>query len=187
MNMWASLSVGEFTKSLEMDNDIMSIIASSLSSHPLVDDTIAKSIASQTLIITEESVPQPIYAEFCPTGEGWFEDKLGKSATQIVKDLRKARRVFKGSREEIDLIIDNVRKIKSMEVDATLKKLDWSNGYESTVRDLGVSEKDLKSLRLFGNTRKSSLVRACNAWDAAIDALHKLDEFEDVLGEEERN
>tara|TARA_R100001460_G_scaffold108341_1_gene159151 strand:- start:1518 stop:2843 length:1326 start_codon:yes stop_codon:yes gene_type:complete len=187
MNMWASLSVGEFTKSLEMDNDIMTVIASSLSSHPLVDDSIAKSIAAQTLIVTEESVPQPVYADFCPTGEGWFEDKLGKSATQIVKELRKARRVFKDSREEIDSIIDNVRKIKSMEVDATLKSLNWSQGYEGTVRDLGVSEKDLRSLRLFGNTRKSSLVRACNTWDAANDALHKLDEFEDVWGEEEKN
>ena len=85
MNMWASLSVGEFTKSLEMDNDIMTVIASSLLSHPLVDDNIAKSIAAQTLI-EEESVPQPVYADFCPTGEGWFEDKLGKSATQIVKN-----------------------------------------------------------------------------------------------------
>jgi len=44
----------------------------------------------------------------------------------------------------------------------------------------------LKSLRLFGETRKSSLVRACNSWAAAEDALAKLDEFEDVWGEEEK-
>ena len=73
-----------------------------------------------------------------------------------------------------------------MEVDATIKQLGWGAEYEEDIRKLGVSERDLKSLRLFGQTRKSSLVRACNSWAAAEDALAKLDEFEDVWGEEEK-
>ena len=184
--MWSSLGIGNFTKSLDMGHETLNIIASSLTSHPHVNDEIAKSIASQTVIISPESVPETVYAPFCITGEGWFEDRLGKSASEIVKELRKARRVFKEHRSEIDDIIDNVRKIKSMEVDATIKQLGWGAEYEEDIRKLGVSERDLKSLRLFGQTRKSSLVRACNSWAAAEDALAKLDEFEDVWGEEEK-
>jgi len=52
---------------------------------------------------------------------------------------------------------------------------------------MGLSDKDLRSLRLFGNTRKSSIVRACHVWESAEDALAKLDEYEDVWGEEEKN
>jgi len=184
--MWSSLGIGNFTKSLDMGHETLNIIASSLTSHPHVSDEIAKSIASQTVIISPESVPETVYAPFCITGEGWFEDRLGKSASEIVKELRKARRMFKEHRSEIDDIIDNVRKIKSMEVDATIKQLGWGSEYEEDIRKLGVSERDLKSLRLFGQTRKSSLVRACNSWAAAEDALAKLDEFEDVWGEEEK-
>jgi hypothetical protein len=169
-----------------MGHETLNIIASSLTTHPHVDDNVAKSIASQTVVFTTENVPETVYAPFCITGEGWFEDRLGKSASEIVKELRKARRVFKEHRDEIDDIIDNVRKIKSMEVDATIKQLGWGAEYEEDIRKLGVSERDLKSLRLFGQTRKSSLLRACNSWAAAEDALAKLDEFEDVWGEEEK-
>ena len=185
--MWPSLNIGEFNKSLDMGHETLNIIASSLTSHPNVNEDIAKSIAAQTIIISPESVPETVYAPFCITGAGWFEDRLGKSASDVVKQLRKARRLMKDSKAEIDDIIDNVRKIKSMEVDATIKQLGWGTDYDEVIRQLGVSDRDLKSLRLFGNTRKSSLIRACNTWAAATDALHKLDEFEDVWGEEEKN
>jgi len=185
--MWPSLSVGESGKLIDMGNDILSTIASSLSSHPIVNENIAKSIASQTVIVSDEIIPVPIYAEFSPTGEGWFEDKLGKGANDIIRDLRKARRYFKEDKSEIDNIISNIRTLKSMEVDATLARLHWGEPYYDTMRKMGLSEKDLKSLRLFGNSRKSSLVRACNTWNSAEDALVKLDEFQDVWGEEERN
>jgi F0F1-type ATP synthase membrane subunit b/b' len=185
--MWPSLNIGEFNKSLDMGHETLNIIASSLTSHPNVNEDIAKSIAAQTIIISPESVPETVYAPFCITGAGWFEDRLGKSASDVVKQLRKARRLMKDSKAEIDDIIDNVRKIKSMEVDATIKQLGWGADYDEVIRQLGVSDRDLKSLRLFGNTRKSGLVRACNTWAAATDALHKLDEFEDVWGEEEKN
>lgn len=173
--------------SVDMGHDILNTIASNLMAHPNVDATIAKSIASQSMLATEENTPTPQYASFSPTGEGWFEDKLGKSANSVIRDLRKARRVFKEDKGEIDSIIASVRALKSMEVDATLAKLDWSNPYADTMRKMGLSNKDLRALRLFGNTRKASLVRACNLWDNAEGSLAKLDEFQDVWGEEERN
>ena len=54
--MWASLSVGESNQLVNMGNDIMDTIASSLLSHPLVDERVAKSIASQSIIV-EDSTP----------------------------------------------------------------------------------------------------------------------------------
>ena len=185
--MWASLSVGDSGQIIDMGHDLLSTIASSLSSHPHVDEHIAKSIAAQSVIFTDDEVTLPQYIDFCPTGDGWFEERLGKGANSIIRDLKKARRVFKEDKKEIDNIISNIRALKSIEVDATLAKLDWGQPYFDTMRKMGLSEKDLKSLRLFGNTRKSSLIRACNTWDGAEDALAKLDEFQDVWGDEERN
>ena len=76
-------------------------------------------------------------------------------------------------KEEIDALIHGIRTLKSTEVDATLGLLDWAAPHADTMRKMGLSNKDLRSLRLFGNTRKSSLVRACNVWEAAEDALEK--------------
>jgi hypothetical protein len=185
--MWSSLSVGTPVNHIEMGHEILSTIASNLTMHPHVDETIAKSIASQTIMFTEDNTPPVQYAPFAPTGEGWFEDKIGKGANDIIRDLRKARRIFKEDKEEIDNIIASVRALKSTEVDATLALLSWGHDYQDTMRKMGLSDKDLRSLRLFGNTRKSSLVRACNTWQSADDALAKLDEFEEVWGEEEKN
>lgn len=185
--MWPSLSVGNSVHQVDMGHEILNTIASNLLSHPDVDETIAKSIASQSVLVTEEVAPRPQYAPFSPTGEGWFEDSVGKSASAVIRDLRKARRVFKEDKEEIDNIIASVRALKSLEVEATLAQLDWAEGHQDTMRKMGINNKDLRSLRLFGKARKSSLMRACHLWDSAEDALAKLDEFQDVWGEEEKN
>tara|TARA_R100000479_G_scaffold166567_1_gene106498 strand:+ start:1101 stop:2408 length:1308 start_codon:yes stop_codon:yes gene_type:complete len=185
--MWPSLAVGNPSKTVDMGHDLLTTIASNLAMHPNVDENIAKSIASQTVMFTEESLPETKYAAFSPTGEGWFEDRIGKSANSVIRDLRKARRVFKEDKSEIDQIIASVRALKSAEVEATLSLLPWGNEYHDTMRKMGLTDKDMRSLRLFGNTRKSSLMRACHVWQSAEDALAKLDEYEDVWGEEERN
>ena len=185
--MWASLSVGESNQSIEMGHEILNTIASSLCSHPLVNNDIAKSIASETLLFTEDEVPQPQYAPFSPTGEGWFEDTIGKGANDIIRELRKSRRVMKDYKEDIDKAIENIRALKRLEVEATLAKMSWSEPYRDTMRQLGLSDKTMKSLRLFGDSRQHSIIRACNTWDSAESALKQLDEFEDVWGDEERN
>ena len=150
--MWPSLVVGNPNNTVDMGHEVLSTIASNLLTHPNVNETIAKSIASQTIIVSEEELPQPQYAPFSPTGEGWFEDKLGKSANQIIKDLRKARRVFKEDKTEIDSIIASVRALKSAEVDATLSNLPWSAPHQDTMRKMGLSNKDLRDyLVIVGN------------------------------------
>ena len=171
---------------VDMGHDLLTTIASSLTAHPLVDANIAKSIASETVILTDDVVATPQYAPFSPTGDGWFEDKFGKSANSVIRDLRKARRVLKDDKSEIDHIIQAVRTLKSTEVEATLSLFDWAKEHQDSMRKMGLSDKDLRSLRLFGNTRKSSLIRACMVWENAEDALSKLDEFQDVWGEEEQ-
>ena len=70
--MWDSLSVGKSNDFLEMDNPVKSIVASTLLTHPMVNETIAKSIASETIIFEEENLPEVNYAPFCITGGGWF-------------------------------------------------------------------------------------------------------------------
>ena len=55
MYMWASLSVGESSQAIDMGHDLLNTIASSLSSHPHVNEHIAKSIAAQTVIVSDES------------------------------------------------------------------------------------------------------------------------------------
>ena len=185
--MWPSLTVGNPNATIDMGHDVLTAIASNLLAHPHVDENIAKSIASQTVIFEESDAPQIHYAPFSPTGDGWFEDKIGKSANQVIRDLRKARRVFKEDKSEIDHLISTIRTLKSTEVEATLATLSWGEPHRDTMRKMGLSDKDLRSLRLFGNTRKSSIVRACHVWESAEDALAKLDEYEDVWGEEEKN
>ena len=169
--MWPSLAVGNPSKTVDMGHDLLTTIASNLAMHPNVDENIAKSIASQTVMFTEESLPETKYAAFSPTGEGWFEDRIGKSANSVIRDLRKARRVFKEDKSEIDQIIASVRALKSAEVEATLSLLPWGKDYHDTMRKMGLTDKDMRSLRLFGNTRKSSLMRACHVWQSAEDAL----------------
>jgi len=184
--MWPSLNVTNTNHVIDMGHSILNDIAMNLMAHPSVDETIAKSIASQTVMFEEDKLPEPQYAPFAPTGEGWFEDRIGKSANEIIKDLRKARRVMKDNKLEIDNIISSVRALKSAEVDATLAMVSWGKPHYDTMRKMGLADKDLRSLRLFGKSRKSSLLRACNLWESAEDALNKLDEFEDVWGEEEK-
>ena len=185
--MWPSLAVGQSTHTLNMGDETLTQIATALASHPLLKSQplLAKGIASQTLMPTIDQLVTPSI-EFSPTGESWFETHVGKSARDIVKELKKVRRTLKSSKSEIDAAIEQVRLLKRMEVEATLAKLSWSSPHQGTIRQLGLSDKTLKSLRLFGNRRETSLIRACNVWENADSTLKQLDEFQDVWGDEER-
>lgn len=185
--MWPSLAVGQSTDILDMGNQTLTEIATALVSHPLLKSNpmMAKGIASQTLLPSVEQIATPSI-QFSPTGESWFQTHVGKSAKDIVKELKKIRRTMKSSRSEIDDAIAQVRLLKRMEVNATLSTLPWSNSHQDTIRQLGLTDKSLKSLRLFGNRRETSLLRACNVWESAESTLKQLDEFQDVWGDEER-
>ena len=132
----------------------------------------------------EEEKFTPSYA-FSNTGSGWFETHLGCSASDFVLRLRKMRRNNKDVKADIDLLIDDVRTLKALEVKTTLKGISWANGKESTIKQLGASDRDLKSLRRFGESRRVGLIQACNLWDSADSSLKMLDQFTDVWGEHE--
>ena len=122
---------------------------------------------------------------FSNTGSGWFETHLGCSASDFVSRLRKMRRNNKEIKSDIDLLIEDVRTLKALEVKTTLKGISWANGKESTIKQLGASDRDLKSLRRFGESRRVGLMQACNLWDSADSSLKMLDQYTDVWGEQE--
>ena len=125
--------------------------------------------------------------KFSENGDGWFEANLGMSASKFVSRLRKARRHNKDDKDSIDGIINDVRMLKGLEVELSLKMLPWCEQHSETIRELGLSERNLKSLRRFGDSRKVNLQQACRQWEAADDALKMLESYEDVWGEKQRN
>jgi len=125
-------------------------------------------------------------SSFSVSGDGWFEDNLGVSATEIVSRLRKARRHNKDEKQDIDALIQDVRMLKAMEVEMTLKSVDWANEYLGEIRNFDLSDKSLKSLRKFYDSRKVGLVKACLMWRNADETLKMLNEHEEVWGDEER-
>ena len=131
------------------------------------------------------TVFQKSYA-FPPNGDGWFETRMGCTADSLVKRLRKARRHNKDNSHDIDGFIDDIRTMKSLETEATIRNLSWANGLESCIKGLGLSDRSLKHLRQFGEVRAVSLQKACLLWDKAESTLKMLDEHEDVWGVEEQ-
>jgi len=108
-----------------------------------------------------------------PNG-GWFNSMFGRNAGDLVKDLRLARRVNKGMRDAIDEAIDAIRIAKKQEVEATLQSIEWIGKHDSTVRNLGISDRDLQALRKHGVSREYALRRACVQWEKANDIISKL-------------
>ena len=193
--MWGSSLVGdEYDLPVDIsniDSPLMKAIIKELGKHPhfnkkpegLVSIVISlqgqkpkdKSDKKEDKLMTTKSA-----LEFSSDGTGWFEDQLGKSADAIVKDLRRARRHYKDFKDDIDTIIRSVQDLKSLEVETTLKMYNWMDGRESTIRDLGLSDRNLKSLRKFGKSRAHSLVKACEQWDNATGVIKTLESVEDA-------
>ena len=70
---------------------------------------------------------------FPTNGDGWFESNLGYSASNLVKRLKNARRHNKDDKDFIDKAISDIRSLKAMEMDASLKMHDWcTNSTPST-------------------------------------------------------
>ena len=64
--------------------------------------------------------------------------------------------------------------IKSLETDMTINSLSWADGYEDIIKQLGLDDRNLKSLRKFGESRCVNLERACMLWDNAEQTLKML-------------
>ena len=157
-----------------------------LAHHPQIDVAIASSILKSTLGEPIEKTAPSITLQFPPTGEGWIKAYTGMNATQLVKQLKKQRRHNKDVKDDIDHLVNLIRTIKSEEVQVTLEGIDWATDRHDTLRSLGLTDRNLKSLRLFHNTRSSSLLRACEMWETSDMALKTLDEYQDVWGEPEQ-
>ena len=108
-----------------------------------------------------------------PNGD-WFNSMFGRNAGDLVKDLRLARRVNKSMRDAIDEAIDAIRIAKKQEVEATLQSIEWIGKHDATVRNLGISDRDLQALRKHGISREYALRRACVQWEKANDTISKL-------------
>jgi len=117
---------------------------------------------------------------------GWFQSMFGRGAGDLVKDLRMARREHKDMRDAIDYAIDAIRIAKKQEVEATLQSIEWIGKHEGTVRNLGISERDLQALRKHGNNRQYALRRACVQWENANDTISKLLLLEGDFNDEQR-
>jgi len=139
----------------------------------------------------DTSMEEPILSlrktyEFAPNGDGWFETHIGCNAGKLVKRLRKARRHNKNNKSDIDGLIEDVRTIKAFETELTIQNLSWADDYHNAIKGLGLSDRSLKSLRRFGESRCVSLEQACRMWGKSEDTLKMLDEHEDVWGVEEQ-
>ena len=177
--MWSSLAVNN--NSEESFEDM-------LIKHPYIngDYREATSIIKSSLRLPKKEVNKE-QLPFPPTGDGWLKAYTGKNASTLVKQLKKQRRHNKTLKGEIDELINTIRIIKEQEVKATLDNISWAINKQDTIRNLGLNDRDLKSLRLFHKSRKVSLLRACDVWDNSENSLKMLDGFEDVWGEEEQN
>ncbi len=116
---------------------------------------------------------------------GWFQDTFGKSAVDIVKDLRMKRRIHKDYRQDIDDAISIVRLVKAQEIDNVLSSMEWLDGHLYTVKSLNLKDKDLKALARYGDIRKVSLLQACTQWETANETITKLSQITGDFDEEQ--
>jgi len=210
--MWASQLIGdEFDADVPHDEDLTTQwVIKQLAQHPLLKNTIAgptmgdgpAPVSQGQGTLSGQPMPQgmknpkeeeerkkrmgQMKLSFPTNGDGWFEHYLGDSAEGVVKSLRKARREHKDMRDDIDIAIKAVRDLKQLEIERTLKSLAWCDQYEDTVRALGLSDRNLKSLRQFGKSREVSLRQACIAWEAANDTISKLAQIEGDFDDDQR-
>ena len=181
-HMWGSALVGdEYDLPVEVDDIMTKAIVSALSQHPtFIPDNLP--MESTSSLSTSE-----VYKSFSfpPNGDGWLESTIGRSADDMIRSLRKMRRQDKSQREDIDGMIEDIRTLKALETQATIKSLSWSDEHDYAIRNLGLSDRNLKALRKFGETRSSSLVQACELYQKAEITLKTLDTHEGGWGTEE--
>ena len=146
------------------------------------DDFVVKAVPKSEEVV--EAIRKTY--RFAPNGDGWFKSKMNCTADDLVKRLRKARRHNKDNSNDIDAMINDIRAIKSIETELTIKNLSWSTDLEHCIKGIGLSDRSLKHLRQFGESRSISLQKACLLWDKAEITLKMLDEYEDVWGQEEQ-
>tara|TARA_R100001443_G_scaffold9746_2_gene19374 strand:- start:15441 stop:16754 length:1314 start_codon:yes stop_codon:yes gene_type:complete len=181
--MWGSSLLGDdYDLPVQVDDILTKSVVSSLSQHPnfALEDMPKQPLKSS---LSTSNVYKSF--SFPPNGDGWLESSIGRSADEMIRSLRKMRRHDKTQSDEIDGMIEDIRTLKALETQATIKSLSWSDEHDYAIRNLGLSDINLKSLRKFGETRSSSLIEACEMYEKAESTLKKLDSHEHAWGVEE--
>ena len=181
--MWGSMLIGDvYDTPLNMSDDFSKMIIANISQHPHFQPS--------TIPLEKVSTIKKDFDNndsFAKNGDGWFESHYGKDANSIIRMCRKMRRHDKGNRDDYDNIISDIRKVKAMEVDSTIKALSWSEGLNDVIKNIGLSDKTLKSLRKFGEARSVSLQKACQQYLKAITVLQHINDKSDWDSDDQEN
>ena len=181
--MWGSSLIGDkYDTPVELPDTLSKTVVNALSQHPYFDMSQTPIKKSTSSIFTSDDF---IQHKFPMNGDGWVEATLGKSANILIRSLRKMRRENKHNKSEIDGMISDITMLKALETKATLENLSWGQDYTDTICGLGLSDRKLKSLRKFGETRSVSLIQACEQYQSADSTLKMLDKHEGGWGQEE--
>ena len=121
-----------------------------------------------------------------PQEQVLLSDKLGKSPSALVKELRMKRRVHKQYRDDIDDAIKAIRMAKEEETNSILSSMPWLEQHLPAVQDFNLKDEDLRALSRFGEVRKVSLSQACKQWSVANDVLTKLSMIEGDFDDSQR-
>jgi len=171
--MWGSALLGdEYDLAVQPADDLTKSVLTNLSQHPEFT-VITAPIEKSSSLFSNDDIKS---YSFAPNGDGWLESTYGKDANSIIRMCRKMRRLDKDNRESIDAIIDDIRTIKSMEIEATIGNLSWSEGLEDVIKNIGLNDRSLKALRKFGESRSSSLQKACQLYLKSMTVLNLLNE-----------
>jgi len=170
--MWGSMLIGDvYDSPLDVTDNFSKMVIQNISQHPhFQSHTIP--LESST-IFKNEHVKKKSFSE---NGDGWFESHYGKDANSIIRMCRKMRRHDKSNRNNYDDIISDIRTLKAMEVDTTIKDLSWSLGLDDVIRNIGLDDKTLKALRKFGESRSTSLQKACQQYLKAVTVLQHIND-----------
>jgi len=181
--MWGSLFIGdEYDVPLQVADDFSNTVLKSIAQHPHFQPQSVPLKSLNTVIKEDDTV-----SRFAKNGDGWFESKYGTDANTIIRMCRKMRRHDKAFREEYDGIIKDIRRVKAMEVDLTIKSLSWADGIEHVIRNIGLDDRSLKALRKFGESRGISLQKACQQYLKAVTVLQHLNDKLDWDTDDQQN
>ena len=170
--MWGSMLIGDtYDTPLNVDDDFSNLVIKNLSQHP--------NFQNHTIPVESSTIYKNEYVakkSFPENGDGWFESHYGKDANTIIRMCKKMRRHDKDNRSDYDNIISDIRTLKAMEVDTTIKSLSWSDGLDDVIRNIGLDDKTLKALRKFGESRSTSLQKACQQYLKAVTVLQHIND-----------
>jgi len=181
--MWGSMLIGdEYDVPLQVADEFSNVVLKNIAQHPHFQPQDVPLKSLNTVIKKDDAVPR-----FAKNGDGWFESKYGTDANTIIRMCRKMRRHDKSFREEYDGIIKDIRRIKATEIDLTIKSLSWADGMEDVIRNIGLDDRSLKALRKFGESRSTSLQKACHQYLKAVTVLQHLNDKIDWDVEDQQN